>query len=140
MSGPAPDVTSDYAKPPGFRRGGYVDFSVVERHHSAIHERLLNWARACFGSHHSATHPMFRQYTSPEHWDGAMASIPIDHRDAVKIGRGVSFLPTPHRLAVQWWYVRPTSPRAACQAIGCTYSGLALFVRDARQMLVNRGV
>lgn len=118
----------------------YVDFSHVDEKHREIHGRLENWARACHGGGGSSALPMFRLYRPDEHWEGEAASIPIDHADAGKIARGVFMLPKPHGMAIGWCYVKKSPPRKACQALGVTMEGLWLYVRDGRQMLVNRKV
>jgi len=71
--------------------------------------------------------------------DVVYSSVAVDRIDAMRIAKAVAALPVPHRSAVNWAYVRPVSPRRACQAIGTTMEGLALLLRDGRQMLLNRG-
>lgn len=120
-----------------------IDFHAVEEKHGEIHERLLNWARWCNGSASPAVGPMFRmcQGSARARGDyGAATGIPVDRYDAMRIGKAVIALPGPHRAAINWSYVKPVSPRRAAQSIGTSLEGLALYVRDGRQMLVNRGV
>jgi DNA-directed RNA polymerase specialized sigma24 family protein len=64
----------------------------------------------------------------------------VDTSDAIKIAKAVVALPAPHRAAVNWSYIKPISPRRAAQAIGTSLEGLALYLRDGRQMLINRNV
>lgn len=121
----------------------YIDFNEIEAKHADIHARLENWARSCAGGFDGAgsgRSPMFRLYRSHEHWEGQEANIPIDYADATKIAKGVRFLPDPHAFAIRWFYVKPTPHRIACQALGVNKAGLQLYVRDGRQMLVNRRV
>ena len=115
-----------------------VDFSRVEEKHRAIHDRLVNWARWCVGRGGRGMHPMFRGYKSPQHWEAIPPSQPIDSLDAADVEKAVQGLPEPHRFAVRWCYVYGSSPRKACQQAGVSKEGLALLIRDGRQMLVNR--
>lgn len=119
-----------------------IDFHAVEAKHAAIHDRLLNWARWCNGSGGPSQSPMFRLFISPARaraGEVAHFSVPVDRSDAVRIAKAVIALPDAHRSAIQWCYVKPVSPKRAAASIGTTMAGLALLVRDGRQMLVNRG-
>lgn len=118
----------------------HVDFNQIEPAHAEIHGRLENWARWCRGRPNSSILPMFRMVKADFHWEGQDAAIPIDKIDAQKIAKGVSALPRYHMLGVNWFYVSPCSPRKAAVTLGTNLEGLALFVRDGRQMLKNRGV
>ena len=117
-----------------------VDFHFVPTHQEAMHGRLLNWARAQRNKTGQDCAPMFRQYRSTDQWAEGTASIPVDQRDAAKINKGWQQLPGNHRAAIKWHYVSPGSPIKACKGIGCTLDGLARFVVDGRQMLLNRRV
>ncbi len=123
------------------RSASAVDFHTVEEKHYAIHERLLNWAWWCNGSGDASESPMFRLYRSSamakDHY-GAASGQAVDTLDAARIAKAVIALPDAHRSAVNWSYVKPVSPARACRAIGVSMEGLALLVRDGRQMLVNR--
>jgi DNA-directed RNA polymerase specialized sigma24 family protein len=81
---------------------------------------------------------MFRQYRSSDQWATPNASSPVDQRDAAKIQKAWQQLPARHRAAIGWHYVTPGSPTKACKAIGCTMDGLAQYVIDGRQILINR--
>ncbi len=121
----------------------YVDFAHVPEQQQAMHGRLENWGRSCNGKAASNTAPMFRQFRSSQTWASSYCQEtrqPVDRADAVKIARGVAFLPTWHRMALQWYYVQHTSVLSARKAIGCTTEMLAVYVTDARAMLINRGV
>jgi hypothetical protein len=118
-----------------------IDFHAVEPKHADIHKRLQNWAQWCNGGGAPSVSPMFRLYRSAARARGAEASwsgIAVDGPDASRIARYVAQLPEPHRRAIQWSYVKPVSPRRAAAEIGTSLEGLALLVRDGRQMLVNR--
>lgn len=119
-----------------------IDFHRVEEKHAEIHKRLQNWAQWCNGSSGPAdVSPMFRLYRSPARARGAEASwsgIAVDGPDASRIARYVAQLPEPHRKALNWSYLKPINPRRAACDLGTTLDGLALLVRDGRQMLVNR--
>jgi DNA-directed RNA polymerase specialized sigma24 family protein len=64
--------------------------------------------------------------------------VAVDGMDAQRIAKAVGHLPEPHRKALHWSYIRPVNPRRAASDLGTTLDGLALLVRDGRQMLVNR--
>lgn len=118
-----------------------VDFHRVEEGHLAIDARLQNWARWCNGSSVSNTSPMFRLVPPPPRVRGDIgfwAGAPVDKLDAAKMAKAVAALPAAHRASINWHYIKPVSPRKACQAIGCSMEGLGQLVRDARQMLINR--
>jgi hypothetical protein len=117
-----------------------VDFHLVHPKHAAIHTRLENWARWCRGSGGSSASPMFRLYRSGEQWGNAEPSVGIDGLDASKVAKGVIALPVRHRAAVNWCYITASNPRRACQSIGTTMDGLAQYIHEGRQMLVNRHV
>ena len=120
-----------------------IDFHTVEAHQREIDERLRNWGRWCNGTPVSLTSPMFRMTPPPPRVRGEMAyqsAYPVDKMDAQAIGKAVAALPASHRAAVNWCYVKPVGPKRACQEIGTTMDGLALLLRDGRQMLINRRV
>ena len=120
-----------------------IDFHLVEEKHAGIHSRLLNWARWCNGSGGPSMSPMFRLFVSPARARAgevsSVVSVPVDRSDAILIAKAVIALPENHRAALNWCYIRPVSPRRAAASIGTTLEGLALYVRDGRQILVNRG-
>lgn len=121
-------------------RTAQIDFHAVEPHQREMDGRLRNWGLWCNGSTAPMTSPMFRMTPPPPRVRGDLAysSTPCDRMDAAKVAKAVAALPAPHRAAINWNYVKPVSPKRACQAIGTTMEGLALFVRDGRQMLINR--
>lgn len=121
------------------KRDRFVDFFEVAPQHQEIHKRLENWAQSCFGGGGSGTSPMFRLYR-PDNYERGESRVPVDQHDAVKIAKGVAMLPKPHRLAIHWNYLEGGTPTKARKRIGCTLEGLMLFIRDGRQMLVNRRV
>jgi hypothetical protein len=118
-----------------------IDFHAVEEKHRGIHERLLNWARWCNGTPGASSSPMFRLYVAPARARGAehtWTSIGVDTHDASRIAKAVVALPEQHRKALNWSYLKPINPRRAASSLGTSLEGLALLVRDGRQMLVNR--
>lgn len=119
-----------------------IDFHAVEQHQREIDARLRNWGIWCNGSTAPMTSPMFRMTPPPPRVRGEIAYMAnsVDRMDAAKLAKAVAALPGPHRAALNWCYVKPVSPKRACQAIGTTMDGLAMFVRDGRQMLINRGL
>lgn len=119
-----------------------IDFHAVDAHHVEIHRRLENWARWCHGARIPKRSPMFElcRSTARARGDyGVGTAVPINREDAARIARAVIALPGPHRAALNWNYVKPVAPRRAAANLGTTLAGLALFVRDGRQMLINRG-
>lgn len=120
-----------------------IDFHAVEEHQRPMDRRLGNWARWCNGRAAPMTSPMFRMTPPPPRVRADMAYQVVDvldTADAAQVAKGVAALPQAHRQALGWHYVKPVSPRRACQAFGTTMAGLAKLVRDGRQMLINRGV
>jgi DNA-directed RNA polymerase specialized sigma24 family protein len=120
-----------------------IDFHAVEPHQRDIDKRLHNWGRWCNGTTAPMTSPMFRMTPPPPRVRGDLAyqsGKPVDAMDAAKIAKAVAALPQSHRAAINWSYVKPVSPKRACQAIGTSMQGLQWLVRDGRQMLINREV
>lgn len=119
-----------------------IDFHRVAPEHAEIHARLENWAKWCNGSGAPSISPMFRMYRSPARARGAehtWAADAVNGADGARVARFVGLLPEKHRRALNWSYLKPINPRRAASEIGTTLEGLAQLVRDARQMLVNRG-
>ena len=117
-----------------------VDFNEVAESHKTIDARLVNWARWSHNHQGSSASPMFRLYRSPETWAHDTASSPVDGIDAQKLQKGVGQLPTKHRLALSWCYIRKNHPKKAATSIGETMEGLYRIICDARTMLINRKV
>lgn len=121
-----------------------IDFHAVEPHQREIDRRLQNWGRWCNGTTAPMTSPMFRMTPPPPRVRGdmayALAGDAVDRMDAQKVAKAVAALPASHRSALNWSYVKPVSPRRACEAIGTTAEGLMQYVRDGRQMLINRQI
>lgn len=123
------------------KRDDYIDFHQVEEKHLSIHTRLLNWALWCNGTGGATTSPMFRLYRAPARARGAehaWSSVAVDGMDAQRIAKAITHLPETHRRALHWCYIKPINPKRAAAEQGTTLAGLALLVRDGRQMLVNR--
>lgn len=118
----------------------HIDFHAVEPHQHDIDSRLRNWAKWCNGTGSPATSPMFRMVPPPPRVRGEIAygSDSVDRMDAQKIAKEVAGLPEKHRHAINWHYVKPVSPQRACRGLGCSMGALYQFVRDGRQMLINR--
>ncbi len=119
----------------------FVDFSHVEPKHQAIDGRLVNWARWSVNKAATGASPMFRLYraTDAAQVYGAQAAEPVDSIDAARMQAVVIRLPTPHRLAISWCYIKRTNPTRAAQEVGHSLEGLMRLIRDGREMLVNRG-
>jgi hypothetical protein len=121
-----------------------IDFAIVELKHADIHARLENWGMWCQpGRGFGDSSPMFRLYRSDAiaRWGHPISDRPIiDKLDAQRIAKGVAALPEPHMRAVQWCYVKPCAPAKACRMLATNMAGLMRFLRDGRQILVNRRV
>ena len=125
---------------------GYVDFNVVAEAQRPMDIRLANWGRWCHGPMRRDVSPMFRgmprdpQLRKP----GDIAPELMDPMDAAKLAKAVAKLPEKHRAALNWCYVldprsKEASPARASKKLGTSLQGLADLLRDARQMLINRG-
>lgn len=117
-----------------------IDFHLVEERHLTIHTRLINWSRWCRPRYSGQVQPMFRLYRPEVKWGEERGSTPIDSMDAQKVQKGVSKLPEPQRMALNWSYVTPSNPRRQAQRLGVSMEGLQLLVRSGRVMLINRRV
>jgi hypothetical protein len=118
-----------------------IDFHLVEPHQATIHFRLENWGLWARSRTGSGCSPMFRLHRSSfARTYGFTPEAPVDSLDAQRVAKGVAVLPEPHRIGLSWYYVNSTVPAKACRALACTMAGLALYVRDGRQMLINRSV
>lgn len=114
-----------------------VDFCLIEAKHEAIHKRLENWAAWCKGGTEViAASPMFRLYR-PDNFEREACSPTVDGTDAQRIAKAMVELPLKHRVAVNWFYVKPVSPLKTCKTLALSMEGLAEHVRDGRQMLIN---
>ena len=117
-----------------------TDFHTVRAGHTAIHGRLLNWAR--WTRSHSASpsvQPMFRGYRPYAYPEAQGGGMPIDTLDAVGLQKLMHRLPEKHRLVIQWSYVFPfLSPFKVCRHLAVSKSGLAELVHDGRTMLKNQ--
>lgn len=114
-----------------------VDFNKVEDHQLPIHDRLRNWARWVIVRPHSKVHPMFAHYRPAQHWDVKEHRETCDLIDAQALEKLISTLPMYHAYALRWHYVYRLPAAIARRALGTTYDGLNLYVRDARQMMIN---
>lgn len=134
-------MTTVQDRPTASRTRTHVDFNAVEQHQREIDARLRNWGRWCNGTGRASVCPMFR-LTPPsprQRGDGATYADTVDGADAARLAPQVSALPEKHRAAINWAYVRPVSPRQACESIGASMEGLYRLLRDGRQMLINKG-
>lgn len=114
-----------------------VDFCVIEKKHEEIHKRLENWARWCRGGGGgSSALPMFRLYR-PDNFERGPLAEPVDGTDAQRIMKGMHKMPDKHRVALNWFYVKPVNPSKAAATLALSLEGLAEHVREGRQMLIN---
>jgi hypothetical protein len=114
-----------------------VDFHEVPAHQDAIHGDLLNWAIYVHSGNPPKVSAMFRDY-KPER--SATYNPPAPKREcdwakAMRTNGQVRNLPTPNRLAVQWYYVQKDAPAKAIKRCETSYEGLALLVIEARDMM-----
>ena len=120
----------------------FVDFGYVEPAHREIDAWLINWARWSMNRAGNSCSPMFRQYRSTDANQvyGLLAAESIDVIAAQAAQKAVAHLPTKNRLAISWCYIKRNNPKQAAQSLGESLAGLAMLVRNGRQMLVNRRV
>lgn len=122
------------------------DFSVVDPRHREIHMRLENWAIWARTRYAPASAPGFERYQSPSVVDrhgrvlAQRRPTAVDPIDAQRIAAAVHLLPEPHRKALNWFYLKGTSPKRGCEEVGATMEYLHRLIHDGRQMLVNRSV
>ena len=116
----------------------YVDFHAVEPSQQQVHARLENWAKWCRGrGSGGGTSPMFRLYRTPQHWrQTAEVGAQVDAVDAQAVQKAMGDLPVRHRLALSWCYVVRNNPAKAAAQLRESLPGLALLIRDGRQMLM----
>lgn len=141
------EVKVEAVRPPARKRrqdSASIDFHAVAEHHRDIDKRLRNWGDWCNSRAAASSAPMFRMAMPAERARreeyGRLTVQSVDRNDATRIASAVGLLPAPHAHALHWAYVKPVSPWKACQTINTTMEGLALLLRDGRQMLINRGV
>lgn len=63
-----------------------------------------------------------------------------DTLDGMRMEKAVGMLPSLHRDALRWFYVRRYSEQKFRREAGLTRDGLVQVLKDARQMLINRRV
>ena len=117
-----------------------VDFHEVKPQHMQIHERLEHWARWANGRPKQNASPVFRGYRDRSYQNELPAPVVVRPLDAMLVGKGVGLLPSAHRDALLWCYLKPVHPRSKASELGTTLQGLAQLLHDGRQMLVNRCV
>lgn len=114
-----------------------VDFCLIEAKHEEIHKRLENWARWVKGGPGGSTvAPMFRLYR-PDNFERGAMGLPVDGTDAQRVAKAMHQVPVANRVALNWSYVKPVAPAKVCKTLGLSMEGLAIAVRDGRQMLIN---
>lgn len=120
----------------------YVDFHKVPPHQREIDARLANWGRWSHNRGSGADcSPMFALYRSadPLRQYASASADPVDRIDAQYMQKAVGRLPSAHRQAVAWCYIRRNNPANAARTIGTSLAGLKKLIDDGRQMLINRG-
>lgn len=124
--------------PPRPKDAPHVDFHLVPAHQFAMDGRLRNWGTWCNSRAAASSSPMFRLSASDQWGRRPGVGQSLDRSDAIVIARAVTALPEAHAASLNWYYVKPVSPRRAAEALGVSFEGLAALVIDARQMLINR--
>jgi len=124
--------------PPRAKDAPHVDFHLVPAHQFAMDGRLRNWGTWCNSRAAASSSPMFRLSATDQWGRRPGAGLSLDRSDAIVIARAVTALPEAHAASLNWYYVKPVSPRRAAEALGVSFEGLAALVIDARQMLINR--
>lgn len=85
---------------------------------------------------------MFSLYQSSEtrrEYDGSPSPKAVDLTDAQRMASAVADLPSAHRGAIQWAYLRPgRSPSKVARELGVKPSVLADLLEQAREMLRKR--
>lgn len=136
------EIVEEVKKPPARReKGAPIDFHAVPAHQREIDGRLRNWGIWCNSRQAASSSPMFRLASAPiavRRDANARAGNTLDRTDAIRMAQAVTALPEKHAGALNWCYVKPVSPRKACEAIGVSMEGLAALLDEGRQMLVNR--
>jgi hypothetical protein len=118
-----------------------IDFFVVEDHHLVIHERLNNWARYVKPGLPVAQAPIWRLGKSnTRQWHEPQGREEVNTIDGQRLEIAVRLLPVPHRDALRWMYVWRSHPAHARKVLKATNADVMRLVRDARSMLMNRGV
>lgn len=118
-----------------------VDFHYIEPGHKDIDAKLRNWSAWVTPRAPSWVSPTWRMARSnARQWHQPEIRPTCDVLGALAMEKAVSKLPEPFRTAIRWHYVTPVSPTKACKVLGLTMDGLGKAVRDARQMLINRGM
>ena len=118
-----------------------IDFSRIPTRQDAINLRLEAWARWVRVSPKPwGTQPMWRNAKTPRQWDiDPHIYETLNTLEAHETERAVSFLPSKHRDAIRWAYVRPWIHQGKIQReLAVTGDALAKLIVDARDMLVNR--
>jgi hypothetical protein len=122
----------------------HIDFHLVPAHQDKMHLRLENWGRWSNPPPTPDIAPGFDRARSDEIQretsEASDSRPPVDVRDAIKLQAAMHFMPTKHRQALAWYYVKPSAPIRACRLIACTPEQLVAYVDDGRQMLINRRV
>ena len=117
-----------------------LDFHHVEEGQRGIDARLQNWASWVKPRAPSWVSPMFRMCRSnSRQWHMPEIRETCDVIGAQAMEKAVYHLPAKHRDAIRWHYVCPVTPAKMCRHLGVNMEGLALLVREGRQMLMNRG-
>jgi len=137
--GPAHPMAAAVAERP---KRAYVDYDAVAPNHRAVDQRLQNWARwVSVRGTPGRQHPMWaKSRSNSRQWYAPEPAPAVDGLDAQALEKAVAALPQYHAAAIRWAYVFRTGPAQAVRALGVTREGLAHLVRDARQMLINRGL
>lgn len=103
-----------------------------------MHARLENWGRWARPGYPGGCSPMFRLYRAPDLCRDGGDGPKVDALDAQHVQKEVGKLPMPHRTALNRYYVHGDGPKRMRQALNCSPDAVALYLRDARGMLIAR--
>ena len=117
-----------------------TDFSHIPARHEAIDRRLNDWARWVTVKPRAwACQPMFRQYRAPRQYEHqATIRVEVNSLEAHETEKAVASLPMDHRDAIRWFYVFNKNPLGMARSLAVSTDGLLDLVTDGRDMLKNR--
>lgn len=119
----------------------FPDFHYVPEAQKAIDARLENWASYVRVKFPSWVSPIWKLGKSNgRQWHAPEFRPACDILDGHKIEKAVAALPAIHAAVIRWAYVYRTGEIPFRKKHGLSREGLALLLKDGRQMLINRGV
>ena len=116
-----------------------IDFDRIPERQNDIHMQLAYWGRWCKPDNRTwMTSPMFRQYRSHAwQWEVPEIRFEGNPHDHFRIEKIVASLPSKHRDALRWYYVKASNPTKMANDLAVTRARLAEIVIEARDMVAN---